>query len=497
MPKDKPSISTKLNQYVLQYTDLKTDGKILFCKICNKSVTADKIFTVKQHLQSTKHIQLKANRVTKKQTQQLIGESSALSIDDQFGEDLCSTFIAADIPLYKIRHDKIKSFLEKYTDHRVPSESNLRSIHVTNLYKASIEKVKHCIQNKYLWISIDETTDAVGRYIANVIIGILHSVERISKQKFLLNTASLDAVNHSSIARLFDDSIKILGENFDRDLILLFITDAAPYMIKAAHAIQIFYPKVTHLTCLVHGLHRVCEKIRCHYPKVDRLISNIKKVFLKAPSRMHIFKTLQPELKMPPRPIITRWATWINAVNYYANNFENISLVFDTLNSEEAASIQIVKDLLQDNTIKMDIIFISSNYGHLVDSITQLESYGKRLSEQIKIVTNAVNLIEQVHAKEAVAVKEKLVNVIKKNTGFSILQNISSMLTGLPVINEVNEKYTIDETLAFKFAPITSVDVERTFSMYKNVLRSNRQSFLFENLKEIFVIYCNNNFNHD
>ena len=36
-----------------------------------------------------------------------------LSANDQFVYDLCNTFIAADIPLYKVRQEKIVEFLEK------------------------------------------------------------------------------------------------------------------------------------------------------------------------------------------------------------------------------------------------------------------------------------------------------------------------------------------------------------------------------------------------
>ena len=64
---------------------------------------------------------------------------------------------------------------------------------------------------------------------------------------------------------------------FITDLLQMFITDAAPYMIKAPSAIHVFDPKITHLTCVIHGLHRVCEQIRGLYPNFDKLIANIKK----------------------------------------------------------------------------------------------------------------------------------------------------------------------------------------------------------------------------
>ena len=65
--------------------------------------------------------------------------------------------------------------------------------------------------------------DATGRYVANAIIGILDTDAALSKKKFLINTAILDSANHYSIARFFEDSIKLLGKDFNKDMILLFI----------------------------------------------------------------------------------------------------------------------------------------------------------------------------------------------------------------------------------------------------------------------------------
>jgi len=43
----------------------------------------------------------------------------------------------------------------------------------------------------------------------------------------------------------------------------------------------------------------------------------------------------------------------------------------------------------------------------------------------------------------------------------------------------------------FKYALITSSDVERSFSRYKNVLTDNRRSFEIKNIKKVLVIQCN------
>ena len=52
--------------------------------------------------------------------------------------------------------------------------------------------------------------------------------------------------------------MKILWKDeVKRDTILFFVTDAAPYMLKAAKGLKMLYPRMVHLTCLAHGLHRV------------------------------------------------------------------------------------------------------------------------------------------------------------------------------------------------------------------------------------------------
>jgi len=75
-----------------------------------------------------------------------------------------------------------------------------------------------------------------------------------------------------------------------QDEVLLFLSDAAPYMVKAASTIKVVYPKIVHITYLAHGIHRVAETIRSNFPKVDKLMSKVKQIFLKAPSRILLFK---------------------------------------------------------------------------------------------------------------------------------------------------------------------------------------------------------------
>ena len=58
-------------------------------------------------------------------------------------------------------------------------------------------------------------------------------------------------------------------------------------------------------------------------------------------------------------------------------------------------------------------------------------------------------------------------------------------------ISKLQVKLKMNELELFMFAPITSCDVERSFSKLKAILTSKRIGLTFENLKMIFVIYYN------
>jgi hypothetical protein len=88
-------------------------------------------------------------------------------------------------------------------------------------------------------------------------------------------------------------------------------------------------------------------------------------------------------------------------------------------------------------------------------------------------------------------INDKFKNVFDKNKGFEVLQEVSNILSGDEIgANKLPEDLSIQESIYFKYAAITSVDVERSFSIYKN-LSSNRRSFEFENLKKSFFVQCN------
>ena len=92
----------------------------------------------------------------------------------------------------------------------------------------------------------------------------------------------MEQKNHATIARFINTILLTLWPNGNGEEVLLLVTDAAAYIIKAGDHLKIFYPNMLHLTCLIHGLNRVTEQIRFHFQSVNKLISSIKKSIFKS-----------------------------------------------------------------------------------------------------------------------------------------------------------------------------------------------------------------------
>ena len=483
------STANLLCDYVNDYGGedvLQTNGKFIKCKICNSDLGSNKIppkrFQIKQHVETEMHLK---NLQLKKSKQPMIEFKT--NEENNFNMDLCDTFVSCDIPLFKVNHVKMKNFFKKHFQINLPDESTLRKNYLTKIYDRSISEIKSKLINHKIWVSIDETTDSTGRNIANVIVGPLN---KEPSDCYLLTCNILERTNHTTISQLFFNSMMFLYDNkIQYENVLLFITDAAKYMVKAGQAIQVSYPKMIHLTCLAHGLNRVAEEIRSNYPKVNKLISSVKKIYSKSPLRIEVFKQRAPETPLPPQPVVTRWGTWVEAAIYYSENFNLIKDLIEEMDENEAIAIKEAKKNFESNELRANLAFISSNYSDLVKTIKKLEERNLKIEDSVNLVETQFNFIKNLNQK---CVFAKFEYVLSKNSGYKQIKLINDILKGdQNAINDLKFDYSPKEIAAFLFAPITSVDVERSFSAFKSLFTHKRQNFTFENLKKTLIIKFN------
>lgn len=106
-------------------------------------------------------------------------------------------------------------------------------------------------------------------------------------------------------------------------------TDAGSAMISLGKLLKEVYgyEKLVHMLCLAHAMHNVSDTIRKSYPKVDAIVMGIKSLFLFSHVNRKILKEKAPTIPQPPSPILTRWATWLKAVEYYSEDENRVGIL--------------------------------------------------------------------------------------------------------------------------------------------------------------------------
>ncbi|XP_025420736.1 uncharacterized protein LOC112690851 [Sipha flava] len=101
--------------------------------------------------------------------------------------------------------------------------------------------------------------------------------------------------------------------------------------------------------------------------------------------------------------------------------------------------------------------------------IKKLESSNLPLFDATKIINETILNMEMVSGNNGKIIKEKVSDLIHKNGGFKILKQISDVLSGKKE-SFLPPNFKPKMSTCMKYAPITSVDVEQSFSTYKMIL---------------------------
>lgn len=440
----------------------------IYCTKCQTNIGCKKS-SVKRHIEGPVH------------------QGTFKKPDESFYFDLIRFLIICNIPWSQLNNPAFKLFFTKYlcchcaNRPTLPSETILRKMYLAKLFKQKIETIYNKISHDKLWISLDETTDFLGRHVVNFLVKPLNSLN--IKKPYLIACKMLEKVNGRTISNFVIECLEHMwGESCDTNVgnVLVLCTDSVAYMLLAGRLLKRFLPNMKHVTCFAHALHRVSETIRSEYPDIDCLISNVKKVFLKAPSRVKILKDLYPDMPLPPEPVITRWGTWLHAVSYYVKYFNEIKTVLSRLRESEALSIRVAKQMCEKTNIENDLRYINEYFGSIELAILKLEKSDLSIVESFKILDEIRAIISWSSTE---SVKQKIENVMSRNPDVDVLRLYSERLS-----REVDSD---DDILPYKFAPLTSVDVERSFSLYKWILSIKRNRLKQENIEKIMVIYFN------
>ena len=165
--------------------------------------------------------------------------------------------------------------------------------------------------------------------------------------------------------------------------------------------------------------------------------------------------------------------------------------MLDQLRNEDATSISAAKDLIMNPLLAPELAFISANFSLIADTVIRLEKRNLPLTESLHLLRTVKNSIDSMEDPRAEPVKEKLKALFTGNSGLNTIERFGQAIssgTQEPNDTSIDNPHKV---MLFKNAPITSVDVERTFSEYKRILTDQRQSFQFVNLKKVLITAFN------
>lgn len=445
-----PLLAHRVRKFIHEYPDLRYNGSEVICVVCKKKLLCWKRAMCNQHINTASH------------QNKLRGENVYVELMC----DLILMLSACNIPFHVVRKEPFREFWKKYIPQwKLPSSETLR-LYLPHVRDRIEKQIKQHVRNKKLWITVDETTDSQRHSVATVVVRVLN--KNSYSPPFLLACKRLQQCTGETIKEL----VKTTLQQFEISAgqVLMLVTDGAAYMRLAGRLLQqSVYPQLTHVTCILHTLHLVADTVRKCYPQVDKLIAETKAVFTKSPKRIREFHNMCTGIPEPPQPVLTRWGTWINAAFYYVQHFDSIKNVVLKFNSREAECIKKSQEQFQNQQVYEDLQIIRDNYTVLGDAIKQFQNTSLSFVESVRLIDQLQTKLQTLSDTIGITVKEKMETLLSKNPGLARLRNLYN--------NPVPEDLLTEFKEYFAHAPITSIDVERSFSLYKNIFTPRRTSF--------------------
>lgn len=255
------------------------------------------------------------------------------------------------------------------------------------------------------------------------------------------------------------------------DRLVLILSDQAKYMVKAMQEIKrntLIFPNVCHVTCLAHALNVVASEIQKQFVLVNKYLAESKKFLLKSNKRKFDFVS-KTGLSLPPTPVLTRWGTWLKAVAFHLNNYSVVkSFILSYKPDSKSEAFELIKKMMSGSKLEKDLYELRK-FVPLAVMITKLEEHGLSMESQMNLVNEA--------------------KVLVMNTPFET--KLESSLSKNPDLVKFTSETAPDLKVKREFCPLVSVEVERSFSMFKNVLRPNRMQMTTENIKQYMIVHYN------
>ena len=386
---------------------------------------------------------------------------------------LVQAFVAADIPIHKLSHPKLRAFLESQMKYKIKHPSTYRR-RISSLAADVIAKVKEKVADNDVFFVIDETPDCRARNVVNLLVGVMNGQPT---KPMLLIVSFPEDVNNKTIQELVYDACNILWEKQNRyPRLHLILSDQAKYMTLAVKKMKeqdIVFPHLHHISCLLHAVDLVCFQIMVDSQTVNSFLVEEKHFFKNSGKRKRIFKT-ETQLPLPPFPVITRWGSWLTAVKYHVEHFDAIKHYFTECCDVKSAkgpvkTLANMKRLLALDDMANELMSLHT-FLMIPKLMKQMESECLKVTEQMELLSQIQEIIKDTRYTDVLQCS------LRKNPDF-----LAFFKPDISLKDRINRIY----------CPLNSCAVERSFSVYKSMLSDRRLNLLPATIRDLMVIKCN------
>lgn len=423
--------------------------------------------------------------------------------DDTTAANAAKLCLDLDLPS-SLADDKAKNIIEKdKTALRRVSGYVIRRRGFDAFFNRIFANRCRYLRDKKMCIMVDETTHHKHIIIGMVIVPLLENA-----QPFKFRLKEIPRGDTDSVVDFIRESLRYIWpyDEFPElpcDQLITFVTDSANTMKSVGNVLKRTFPKMLTITCVVHAVHIVADKIRLLHPELNKFIGMIKQIMARSGGRNNDFKKQLREkylsARMPSFPVITRWGTWVifvNFLHYHFGDFCEFILALDPSNDptrepdpenpgrRKKGRVRQLQEMVGDPAmkakLKRHIDFIWQNYQQIPLFVKRLSRNGVPRNEAYAIVTEFSEYIEEAVkrtevvcpdselARSSIVVHAKWLRVLGKNTDLLKSEDLAG----------TNE--ALDKT------PIVTVENERFFHQLRLFGRIN-QNFKMDNLCKLVV----------
>lgn len=459
MPKTAAKDTQKIRRYVSEFPELEYDGHRLYCPLCITIVNHEKRDFVLAHRKSKKHAS--ALQTRRSRQPQLVSALAESTSKGDFFDQVTQAFLSADIPLEKLNNVQLRDLFISLK-HPLPSESAARC-RVDRLAEKELQHKKDIVDGKDIFLVVDESEVRDQRYI-----NILFGATDCPHQTYLILCKPLNVPPNSDIVcQCVDDVIRQL--DCPREKFILMQSDAARYMTAAARTLKSLYPKMRHVTCAAHLIHNCAIKIKSHFTAVDNMIARVKATVVKNKNRRALFA----DIGSPPTVIVTRWSSWLRGALYYSKNLPNVKRIVENYEGS-GILVEKAKEAVNGEQLKSDLLAIKRDYEPLINLIEKMQDTSYTISQ---FWSDIQQLLVGGLGMDVCEIKPYIQHRLPQ-TGIA------------EIMNTVGDDLSPDQFIHLQSCQATTACVERSFSMLKKLLASDRR-FLPENVNKYMMLYFN------